>query len=372
MRIFLIAAVAATSALWSQEFRGTLTGRVLDPSDAPVAGASVTVKNEGTNIAYGAKTDSHGNYVAPMLPPGTYSVLVAAPGFKQATRTGLELTVAQTRTQDFKLEIGALTEEVTVRAEAPVLEQATADRGGLVDAQAVKEYPLTFRNPFMLGALVPGVDYNGELNFQRPSDNGAIARWNINGSNANNEFLLDGAPNNAQSGGNNIAYVPPVDSVQEFRIHTNSYDAQYGKTAGGIVNVALKSGTNLLHGAAYEFLRRNALDCNSYQNNARGARKDGHYLDQYGVQFDGPLYFPKLYDGRNKTFFLFNYEGTREGSPSTLTLSVPEPEMRNGDFSRLVDAAGQLVTIYDPATGRSAGTGGCAIRSRATRFPPIA
>ena len=290
-----------------------------------------------------------------MLPPGSYSVTVAVAGFKQQTRSGLTLNVAQAATLDFKMEIGAVTQEVTVRAEAPILEQATADRGGLVDAEAVAEYPLNGRNPYMLGMLVPGVDFNGEAAWQRPFDNGGIAKWNINGSNSNNEFLLDGAPNNAQAGDNNVAYVPPVDSVQEFKIHTNAYDAQYGKSAGGIINVALKSGTNRLHGTVYEFMRRNSLDANSFQNNARGAPRDGHYLDQFGWQVDGPLYIPKIYDGRNKTFFLFNYEGYREGSPEPLTLAVPEPEMRTGDFSKLADAAGRQITIYDPTTTRNEG-----------------
>src|SRR5205807_16461 len=177
-----------------------------------------------------------------------------------------------------------------------------------------------------------------------------------------NEFLLDGAPNNAQAGGNNVAFVPPVDSVQEFKIQSNAYDAQYGRSAGGIINVALKSGGNRFHGAVYEFARRSAWDANSFQNKARcvtidangncvGAPKDGHYLDQYGVELDGPVYFPKLYNGRNKTFFLFNYERYREGSPQPLILNVPEPEMRLGDFSKLVDARGRAITIYDPNTG---------------------
>ncbi|MDP3001076.1 MAG: carboxypeptidase-like regulatory domain-containing protein [Bryobacterales bacterium] len=254
-----------------------MTGRVVDPSDAPIMGASVTVKNEGTNVAYPAKTDSRGNYTVTFLPPGEYSVTASAPGFRAAMRSGLPLSVAQAATHDFKFEIGPVTQEVTVSAEAPLLEQTNGDRGGLIDAEAVTEYPLNGRNPFMLSMLVPGVDYNGELVYQRPFDNGAIARWNINGSNANNEFLLDGAPNNAQAGTNNIAYVPPVDSVAEFKIQTNSYDAQYGKSAGGIVNVALKSGGNRVHGTVYEFARRNALDTNSFQNNSRGAPKEGHY-----------------------------------------------------------------------------------------------
>jgi hypothetical protein len=341
--------------LFAQEFRATLTGRVVDPSEAPIAQAAVSVRNDGTNVAYPAKTDSHGNYTIPFLPPGTYTVSVSAPGFRQTIRSGLELTVANATTQDFKLEIGTVTQEMTITAEAPLLEQASADRGGLIDSEQVAKYPLNGRNPFMLSMLVPGVDYNGELVYQRPFDNGAIARWNINGSNANNEFLLDGAPNNAQAGSNNIAYVPPVDSVQEFKIQTNAYDAQYGKSAGGVVNVALKSGTNRVHGTVYEYMRRNFLDANSFQNNSRSAKKDGHYLDQYGIQADGPVFIPKIYDGRNKTFFLANYEGYREGTPQPLVLSVPEMEMRNGDFSKLVDGTGRLVTIFDPTTTRTSG-----------------
>ena len=163
-------------------------------------------------------------------------------------------------------------------------------------------------------------------------------------------------PNNAQAGGNNVAYVPPVDAVQEFRIQTNTYDAQFGKSAGGIINVALKSGTNKVHGSAYEFLRRNALDANSFQNNARNAPKDGHFLDQYGGLLDGPVYLPKIYDGRNKTFFLVNYERYREATPRPLVLSVPEKDMRDGNFAALTDAAGRRVTIYDPTTTRQQGS----------------
>jgi len=352
-----------SSSLYSQEFRATLTGRVLDPSEAPIAGAKVTVTNTGTNEAHNVATDSQGNYTVPFLRPGIYSVRAEAEGFKTTTQQGLELNVGQTATLDVKLELGSITQQVTVTAEAPLLENASGDMGGLIDEQSVKEYPLNTRNPFMLAMLVAGVNFDGEMTYQRPFDNGAIANWSINGSNTKNEFTLDGAPNNSQAGGNNIAFVPPVDSVQEFKIQTNAYDAQYGRTGGGIINVALKSGGNRLHGRVYEFARRNAWDANSFQNNSRcvtvdakgkchGAPKDGHYLDQYGVQLDGPVYIPKLYNGRNKTFFLFNYERYREGTPQPLVLSVPEPEMRDGDFSKLLDARGRLITMYDPTTTR--------------------
>jgi hypothetical protein len=346
--------LASLLPLSAQEFRATLTGRALDPHDAPIAAALVTIKNAGTNASQQTHTDAQGNYSAVFLQPGDYVVIVEAAGFKKTVREGISLTIGQAATLDLRLELGAVTQEVTVTAAAPLLDHGNAERGGLIDEESVKEFPLNGRNPFMLSMLTPGVDFNGNLTYQRPFDNGAIADWNIGGGgNRNAEFLIDGAPNNAQAGGNNIAYVPPVDSVQEFKIQVNSYDAQYGRSGGGTVNVALKSGANRVHGSVYEFARRNELDANSFQNNARGAPRDGHYLDQYGVLLDGPVYFPKIYDGRNKTFFLFNYEGYREGSPQPLILSVPTADMRNGDFSKLVDASQKLITIYDPTTGRT-------------------
>ena len=353
IRVTLLSLVLL-AGLAAQEFRATLTGRVLDPHRAPISGASVTVRNAGTNASRKLVTDTQGNYTAAFLQPGDYAVTVEFAGFKKAVRQGISLSVGQAATLELELELGSVTQEVTVTAAAPMLDTGTAERGGLIDEESVKEFPLNGRNPIMLSMLVAGVDYNGNLTYQRPFDNGAIADWNIGGGgNRNAEFLMDGAPNNAQAGGNNIAYVPPVDSVQEFKIQVNSYDAQYGRSGGGTVNVVLKSGTNRLHGSVYEFTRRNALDANSFQNNARGAPRDGHYLDQYGVVADGPLYIPKLYNGKNRTFFLANYEGYREGSPQPLILSVPSAEMRNGDFSKLVDASRNPITIYDPTTGRS-------------------
>ncbi len=351
----------------AQEFRATLTGRVLDASGAPVANAKLRVTNLANGESRDAISDSQGNYLVPLLNPAGYSIKAEAPGFKTAIRNGVQLGVNQTATVDVQLELGSTATQITVSAEAPLLEDANGERGALIDEQSVKEYPLNARNPFMLAMLAPGVNFDGELTYQRPFDNGAIAEWSINGSQRKNEFSLDGAPNNAQAGGNNIAFVPPVDSVQEFKVQSNAYDAQYGRSAGGVINVVLKSGGNRLHGAVYEFARRSGWDANSFQNNSRcvtvddhgnchGAPKDGHWLDQYGVQMDGPVYLPKLYNGKQKTFFLFNYERYREGTPQPLILSVPEPEMRTGDFSKLVDGRGRRIAVYDPTTGAQAGS----------------
>jgi hypothetical protein len=346
----------APVSTFGQTAQATLTGRVIDSSNAAVPNVTVEVIHAETNQVVRVQTDASGVYASPFLRPGVYTVNVEAAGFKKVTRGGLALGVNQVMTVDILLEVGSVTEQVTVTAEAPLLETSNADRGGVIDRKRVHELPINGRNPFMLSRLVAGVSFSGQAIWERPFDNGAIASWHINGSpNRTNEFLLDGAPNNAQAGGNNIAYVPPVDSVQEFRIQTNSYDAQYGHTGGGIINVSLKSGTNAFHGTAYEFLRRRPLDANSFQNNAARRPRDEHYLDQYGWQFEGPVYLPKLYDGRNRSFFMVNYERYREGVPRPYTVSVPEPEMLTGDFSNLADSQGRRITIFDPASGRNVG-----------------
>ena len=220
----------------------------------------------------------------------------------------MQLEVGSTITLAIQMQIGSISETVTVVSEA--VEATKADRGMVIDNMRVTELPLNARNPFMLSYLAPGITYNGPAIYQRPFDNGAIADWSINGgANRNNEYLLDGAPNNSIQGGNNIAYVPPVDAVQEFKIVTNSYDAQYGRTAGGVVNVSLKSGANNLHGTVYEFLRRKSLDSPEYFLKVNNQPKPNHKLDQYGFEMDGPVRIPGIYDGRDKTFFMFAYEG---------------------------------------------------------------
>ena len=354
------ALVAATlllgvaSGLAGQEFRATVKGQIVDSSQAVLPGATITIQNVQTNEVATTTTNEEGTYTVPFLRPGVYTLTVEMPSFQKHVRSGLRLEVGQTATINVQLAVSGLTEQVTVSAESPVLETSNANRGDVIDNKRIAELPLQARNPFSLGILVAGVNYNAQAIYLRPFDNGALADWSMNGgANRNNEFLLDGAPNNANQGGNNIAYVPPAEAVQEYKIATNTYDAQYGRTAGGVVNVSLKSGTNELHGVGYEFYRRKWLDANSFLLNSRGAPKADHYLDQYGFSVDGPVVIPGLYDGRNKTFFLFTGERYREGTPAPLFATTPTEAMRNGDFSNYRDVNGNLITIYDPATGRN-------------------
>jgi hypothetical protein len=343
----------------AQEFRATITGRILDGSGALITGATVKAVNTATNETNTATSDNSGVYSIPFLRPGQYTLTVTQTGFKTAVRSNITLAISQVAGIDITLDVGQLSDSITVEANAAILETQTASRSGVIDTKTIADLPLNARNPFMLGVTQSGVTFRGAAIWQRPFDNGAIAEWSINGGQqSRNEFLMDGAPNNAQLGGNNIAYVPVVDAVQEFAIQTNSYDAAYGRTGGGVVNVILKSGTAQHHGSAFEFMRRAPLNANSFQNNARGRRADGSLnaprpdgnMDQYGVQLDGPIYFPKLLkkDGPVKLFYMGAYEGYRETTPNPLRNSFAEMDMRNGDFSKLTQPNGQAIRIYDP------------------------
>ncbi len=351
--------LAGVGAVTAQEFRATVKGQVVDSSQAALPGATVTIRNQETNEVASATTNQEGTYTIPFLRPGTYTLTVEMSGFQTYTRKDMRLEVSQVAMINAQLAVAGVAEAVTVSAESPLLESSNANRGTVIDSHRIEELPLQSRSPMALSVLVAGVTYNAQAIYLRPFDNGALADWSMNGGqNRNNEFLLDGAPNNANQGGNNIAYVPPADAVEEFKIQTNSYDAQYGRTAGGVVNMSLKSGTNVFHGSGYEYYRRKWLDANSFLLNSRPqpggqkAPKVEHYLDQYGFSLGGPIQIPGLYNGKNKTFFYFVGERYREGTPAPLFSTVPTEAMRRGDFSGLVDAQGRQIIIYDPATGR--------------------
>jgi len=338
--------MAAVAPAFAQEFRATVRGEVLDANRGALPGATVTLRNTETNEVGKAATNARGAYTLPFLRPGPYEMTVEIQGFRKYIRTGLVLQVNETATINVELAVGGMAEEVSVTAESPLLETSNASRGTVIDSARIAELPLQSRSPMALATLVAGVNYNAQAIYLRPFDNGALADWSMNGGqNRNNEFLLDGAPNNANQGGNNIAYVPPAEAVQEFKVSTNSYDAQYGRTAGGVINMSLKAGTNSFHGVGYYFLRRKELAANSFLLNSRSQDRTDQYIDQYGFALDGPII-------KNKTFFLITAENYGEGSPAPLNSTVPTAAMRAGDFSGLVDAQGRLITIYDPVTGR--------------------
>ncbi len=344
---------------FGQEFRATISGRAIDQSSSAIPGLSIRAINTQTNMVSQTTSGADGSYAIPFLAPGVYRLDASAAGFKSFVQYPVELRINDKPAIDIRMEVGSLTESVQVNAQVQLLETNGALRGQLIENRVISTLPLNGHNPFTLMKIASGVQYTGSLIYSRPFDNGAIADFSINGGRSGvNEFQLDGAPNNANTGRNNIAYVPRVEATQEFKVITNSYDAQYGRTGGGIVNVSLKSGTNSPHGALYEYNRNTVFEANQFSNNAAGQPRTPHRVNQYGFELDGPVYVPKIFNGRDRSFFMFSWEGYKESTPQPRYDSFPTALMRGGDFSRNFNANGSLQTIYDPLTTRSNGQGG--------------
>jgi hypothetical protein len=347
----LTAAVLCTAPIFSQTITASLEGDVRDVSGAVVPAARVQVVNTDTGVVTRLTTGPDGRFIAPSLPPGPYSVMVEATGFKRADRTGIVLQVNQTARMEVTMEVGAITETVEIRAEAPLLESSSSALGQVIENRSITNLPLNQRNPYALVFLAPGVIGNVRAEFNQ-------ANISINGGRPGaNEILADGIPSspplvNPIQG---FTVYPSVDSVQEFKVQTNSYSAEFGRSSGGIINLVFKSGTNQLHGSAYEFLRNSRFDANGYFANQRGLPLTNFKRNQFGASAGGPIYLPKIYNGHNRTFFFASYEGLRERSQSNLTTTVPTELQRNGDFSRTVSSAGAAITIYDPATTTRSG-----------------
>ncbi len=361
-----LAALVGSACLFSQDFRGTVTGQITDASGGGVANATVTMQNLQTNETQAQTTSESGNYTISYLIPGNYKLTAESPGFQTAVQPRIELHTNDKLTVNLALQVGASQTTVEVTAAAPLLDNATATHGETIENLRVTELPLNGRNPFGLTNLSTGVVFAGNPQFTRPFDNGDNVNFSINGGvRQTNSWLLDGVPDDAVTdtsgdrtrANQNIAYIPTVDATQEFKVVTNFYDSQYGRTGGGVMNVTTKSGTNLFHGTGYDFLRRYQWDANSIQNNATGQPRyavnkatgenvGGHKLDQYGTQFTGPVWIPKVYNGRDKTFFSFGWENYVETTPSPILTTVPTAAMRQGDFSQ------SGVSIYNPFTTR--------------------
>ncbi len=351
----LLVLSTATPALYAQEFRATITGTVTDVAGAAVPGATVQARNLETNVAQTVTTSTSGSYVFPFLALGHYDVTATAAGFKREVKNNIELRVADRVQLDFKMELGALTQEVTVTSQAELLETASATHGQVIDSASIRDLPLLGRNPFMLTLLSTGVTWpNIQPSVsERPWDNNGMDSFIVNGSQGLvNNYLLDGLPNtNVENAGPaNISVAPNPDATSEFKVQTNSYDAEYGRTGGGTVNVTLKSGTNRLHGALYDYERNTIFNANLFQSNAAGIPRAAFRWHEPGVEFDGPVVIPKLYNGKDRTFFMASWEGISLIQPGTNVDTVPTLAERGGDFSGLVQSNGQPITIYNPLT----------------------
>ena len=355
--VMLLSSVVAMAAAGAQETGGGISGTITDAQQGSLPGVLVTLRNEGTNATMTATTNEEGSFNFPFVAIGRYTLTAALQGFSTAKQENIEVRVADRLRIDLGLQVGALTEEVTVAAGAPLLETSTASRGFVIERAQVEDLPLLGRNPFSLAVLSPGVQYTPALasRSNRPFDNGGMDNFAINGGRAfTNEFLLDGVPNSGTetTNPNNLSFVPSPDATAEFRVQTSIYDAQYGRTGGGVVNVVLKSGTNQFHGAVQQYFRDESLNANTFDANRGGVAKAGLYWRQPGASFNGPVKIPGLYDGKDKTFFMYNWEQIRSEVPFPQVYTVPTALERQGDFSQTRTADGRPVTIYDPLTTR--------------------
>jgi hypothetical protein len=345
----LLLLLAGIPLAYSQEVRASVTGLVTDPTGAAVAGASINVTNLATNIVVSAKSNDSGNYVTPFLAPGRYELSVEAAGFKKFLRQNIILQSQDKARLDVQLEVGELTQSVTVSESVSMLQTESASRAQIISNELIANVPTQGRNLFQIAWSTPGVIKTGTWRYLRSFDIGGTTGLSINGGrNAENEVLLDGISD--VQAGRSVIHVPTMESVQEFKVQTNTYDAQYGRTGGGIVTIVTKAGGNEFHGNAFEYFQNSKLNANQSELNRGGVKRPGMSLNTFGVQSSGPVLIPRVFNGKNRLFWLLSYEGMRQRSADPLVATFPLMEWRGGDFSTLYNAQGAPVLIYDPTT----------------------
>ncbi|MBL8214533.1 MAG: TonB-dependent receptor [Bryobacterales bacterium] len=347
-------------SLFGQGERGTFNGTVTDPSGSLIPGAAVKATNVATGVETPVETTSAGVYRMPYLQPGTYRLSASAPGFKTAVRDNVVLSVAQTLTLDFVLEVGQVSDQVTVSSDPPLLEAGTAEIGSYVSKKEFDTWPITVGDgrrqiqQFIFSSL--------------PGTVGGTFQGSINGGqNYSHEILIDGISLGRMDlqGGSNNEFSPSAESISEFKMQTGTVSAQYGGGQTAVANFATKSGTNELHGSAYYYVQNDVLRANGFNNNAAGLKRQPFKQHNYGYSVGGPVLFPKIYDGRNKTFFYHNLERTiQRNFTSTSFSTLPLPEFKQGNFARLLDPS----FTGNAASGTTLGTDG---RGNPVRFGMI-
>jgi hypothetical protein len=351
------------ASCWGQSSTAEIAGYVTDQSGAPVADARVIGTNVQTGEAREFRTNSFGAYTLTRLIPGTYRVSVEKEGFRRAVREGIELQVGQRTRSDVQLVVGAVADSVQVVAEAVQLESQEASLGQVIENRKILDLPVNGRNVLSLAALTAGVSPGNSFGIGIPDGRASLvqaasANVLINGGmSAQNDVLIDGVPTSTCCQ-NQVSFIPSIDTTQEFRVRANMYDAEFGRTGGGLITFATRSGTNEFHGSVFEFLRNRSLDANNFFNNRAGIAKAPFTYNQFGARVGGPVF-------RNKLFFFANFEGVRNRRGAFTTGRTPTAAERSGTFSEL---------IYDPLT-----TDAASIRSPfpdrripVSRFDPVA
>ncbi|GAC1633826.1 MAG: hypothetical protein NVS9B14_09120 [Candidatus Acidiferrum sp.] len=365
----LVAAVASlvlvllgTSSAVAQFDTGAVLGTVTDSSGAAINGATVTLTNEGTTAAVTFTTGADGAYKFTPVRVGSYKVTVTAQGFQTAVHNGVLVDVGKSAVVDVSLKPGAVSETVEVTASVPVLQSQDASVGQIVDQRNVNNLPLNGRNFTFLAQIVAGVNSPQE-DGRGNEANGAFSANGLRS--AQNNYLLDGLDNNSNTvdflNGTNFVILPPIDAIEEFKVQTSGFSAEFGRSGAAILNATIKSGTNQIHGAAWEFLRNDKFDAADFFENANGIKKGEFRYNEFGVSAGGPVVIPKLFDGRNKVFFFADYQGTRRRQGAIQTGTVPTAfEASSGylNFSDLItDPTQSALAPRKDTLGRSIGVG---------------
>lgn len=340
----LFALTLVSTLSWSQSFQASITGTVKDPSGGVVPAAQLTATEIATGTSLNTTSNEAGVYRFNGLKPGQYRLTCSVAGFKKFEQSELTLQVNQTLEVNPDMQPGQTTEQVTVSAAPPPLDTASATVGQVVTTRSIENLPLNVRDPLALVGLTPGVTFGGNFGNAGGTDVGRgfyKSDFNVGGGRSGfQEVLIDGAPDTTGDRGLSVVQ-PPVDSVQEFKVQANSYDAQFGRTSGGVVNLVTKAGTNDLHGVAYGFERHSIFDANNFFNNRSGVALPSFKRHQFGANVAGPVI-------KNKWFFFGDYEGLRQGYPQTRISTVATALQRAGNFSQTFASNGQLIQIYDP------------------------
>jgi len=355
----------------AQSGRGTLTGTIQDTNGAVIPGAAIALRETQTGSSFDSKSGPEGLFTFPELPPGIYALEVSATGFETYRQVGIVVQVASTSTVNAQLKVGSTQASVTVNSDASHLETESSDVGFSMSPQVLESLPLPFggeiRNPLEFAALSPG--FAGTMS-NNPSSPPAGAFKLSGGQQGGGDILLDGATTELASANMQVTYGFSVEAVSEFKVMTNTFDAQFGSASGGVVNLSSKQGTNTLHGSAYDLLKNRVLDAdswlNNYQNAVFGPKTTTKPIDtqnDFGASVGGPVRVPWLYNGKDKTFFFFNYEGFRQVNGGTSLLSAPTQAMLGGDFSALLSPINidgqtiQPIQLYDYTTCTGANQG---------------
>ncbi len=346
----------------AQESRGVIAGRVTDESGASVSGARLRARNIETGIVTSALSGLNGAFRLPFLIPGVYQVDAEFTGFKKTSIEKVEVRVGETLDLPVRMELGNVAETIEVSGAAPLLETGTSGMGTFMDARRLQDLPQRGGNPMELTRLSPQVVNLTNLRAMKASSPSGTSQMAVaGGPRFNTEFQIDGISNTTADLGDGrirVAFIPPSSAVSEFRMEVSPYDATFGHTPGATVNISTKSGANQLHGELRYWFRNSALDAPNWFENRNGVKPAVYQDNRYGASAGGPVWIPRLHDGRNRTFWFYAYEGNQWGRPTSSTNTVPTVAQRTGDFSALLTIPnGSRYQIYNPFSTRAAAGG---------------